>query len=102
MKDFHDLKNLIPGMLKKYQLSRQAQAATVCKRFRELAPGMIGEESLANVRPKFFRGHTLTVAVPSSLWAQKVYVRRHDLIMRLNMDLEADTVHEIRTVVEPF
>jgi hypothetical protein len=104
MSDFTRFQDLIPRALKKYKMSREARAAQVCQRFRELAPDMIGKEALEHVRPRFFKGGTLYIGVPDSVWAQKVYVHRHDLLMKLNLDMEATTgkacVDDLRTLVE--
>lgn len=100
MNDFIQLKNLIPKAIAKYKMTREARAAHVCERFRRLAPDLIGEDVLNHVRPKFFKGHTLYLSVPNSGWAQRVYIHRHDLIMRLNLDAENEDVHEVRAYVE--
>ena len=100
MGDFTHFSDLIPRAIAKYKMTRQARAARICARFRDLAPGMIGAETLDYVRPKFFKGGPLYLAVPDSVWAQRVYVHRHDLIMKLNLDLEKEWVDDIRTVVE--
>lgn len=100
MNQFIDLAKLLPRAINKYQVQRQTRAAHICKRFRDLSPDLIGKDSLEHIRPKFFKGNTLYVSVPNSLWAQRVYVHRHDLIMKLNLDLDKDYVHEIRTLVE--
>ena len=100
MSDFVPLKNLIPKAIANYRLTRQARAALICQHFRELAPRVIGEDAKEEIRPKYFKGGTLYIAVPNSTWAQRVYVHRHDIIMKLNLCLEKESVREIRTVVE--
>lgn len=100
MNSFVHFKELIPKALAHYKMTRQARAALICARFRDFCDEMISPDADAMIRPKYFKGHTLTIAVPSSLWAQRVYVHRHELLMKLNLDLEKDWVHDIRTVVE--
>lgn len=99
MNDFQSIKKLLPRALANYKLTRQARAALICQHFRELAPKIMGEDA-KSVRPKYFKGGTLYVAVPSSAFAQRVYVHRHDIIMKLNLCMEKEAVHEIRTLVE--
>ena len=99
MSDFLDFKKFLPKALEKYKVTREARAALICNRFREIAPGIIGGDS-KEIHPKFFKGHTLYIAVPNSIWAQRVYVHRHDLIMKLNLEAGNEEVHDIRTVVE--
>lgn len=99
MSDFIDFKKFLPKALEKYKVTREARAALICNRFREIAPGIIGGDS-GDVKPKFFKGHVLYIAVPSSIWAQRVYVHRHDIIMKLNLEAGSEVVHDIRTVVE--
>lgn len=100
MNDFIDLKSLLPRALEKYKLARQAQAATVCERFREIAPSIVGEDCLNEIKAKYFKGHVLYIGVPSSVWAQRVYVHRHDILMKLNLDNGKELVHDIQTLVE--
>lgn len=120
MSDFFDFKKLVPVALEKYMLSREARAGRVCARFRILAEELIplgngnfdnatiSEATLKDlkkevgeiVKPKYFKGGTLYVSVPSSIWAQRVFVHRHQLITRLNEELGDSEVKEIRTVVE--
>lgn len=100
MNDFIHFSELIPRALNKYKVTRQARAAKICQRFRDLAPSVIGDEAPIYIKPKFFKGNTLYISVPDSVWAQRIYVHRHDLIMKLNLDMDKDWVHDIRTVVE--
>ena len=100
MNDFLPWQNFIPKALAQYKLTREARASLVCARFRQLAPDLIGEEARAAVKPKFFKGGVLYVAVPSSIWAQRVYVHRHELLLKLNLHLDKPYVHDLRTVVE--
>lgn len=80
-------------------MNRQARAALICERFRKLAPEVMGKESTEHIKTKFFKRGVLYISVPNSLWAQHVYVRRHDLIMKLNLNLENDWVEDIRAHV---
>ena len=80
-------------------MARETRAALICERFRKLAPSVIGEDSLDHIKAKCFKGGILYISVPSSVWAQQVYIHRHDLIMKLNLNLEKSWVREIRTHV---
>ena len=60
----------------------------------------MGDDIPKTVHPKFIKAGVLTVAVPSSVWAQRIYVHRHDLLMKLNLHLGKDWVKDLRTVVE--
>ncbi len=97
---FIDFKKLLPGAIARYNVERETQAAHICERFREVAPSILGKEGSTLMRPKYFKRGTLTIAVPSSLWAQRLVIHRHDLIMKLNLSLEHEWVNEIRPVVE--
>ena len=99
MSDFTHFADLIPRAVAKYKMTREARAARICARFRDLAPGLIGADAPIYIKPKCFKGGTLYVSVPDSVWAQRVYVHRHDLIMKLNLDLEKEWVSDVRTVV---
>lgn len=100
MGEFTSFQKLLPKALKKYKMDREARASLVCNKFRELATSLIGEDGKASVYPKFFKGGSLYISVPSSAWAQKVIVARLALIENINQELGIDSVREIRTVVE--
>lgn len=100
MTDFMDFKKLLPKAIERYNMTRETRAAQICARFVKLAPSIIGEDAPEHIRPKYFKGKTLYVAVPNSMWAQRLYIHRHELIMKLNLNLEKAWVHEIRTIVE--
>lgn len=100
MKPFVQFQDFLPKVVAKYNASRQTQAALVCERFRQLAPGVVGKDALQHIGPKFFKHGTLYIRVPNSIWAQRVYVHRHELMIQLNLD-EGTKVKDIRTLVEP-
>ncbi len=98
--NFVNFKSLLPRAINRYNVERETRAAHICARFRDLAPGILGHEGGSLMRPKYFKGGTLYIAVPNSLWAQRLVIHRHDLIMKLNLSLENEWVSEIRPVVE--
>lgn len=100
MADFISFKDLLPKTLLRYQLDRQARAAWVCSRFRSVLPEVVGMEASRHARPKYFKGGVLYVSVSNSLWAQQVYVHRHELLAELNKQLDKPWVKDLRTVVE--
>ncbi len=101
MGDFTHFIDLIPKALARYKLSREARAALVCARFRDLLPGIVGgDASDSGVHPKYFKNGFLVVAVPTSIWAQRIYVHRHELLHRLNLHLGKEWVKDLRAVVE--
>ena len=101
MSDFTHFVDLIPKALARYKLTREARAALVCARFRDLLPGIVGTDALPDgVRPKYFKNGFLVVAVPDSIWAQRIYVHRHELLHRINLHLDKEWVKDLRAVVE--
>lgn len=101
MGDFIHFSEFIPKALARYKLNREARAALVCARFRDLLSGIVGEDAAKEgVKPKYFKNGILVVTVPSSIWAQQVYVHRHELLHRLNLYLEKEWVKDLRTIVE--
>ena len=96
---FQDLKSLLPKAMAKYNMTREARAAQVCSAFRELLPRIVGEEAGEKVSPKFFRNGILYVSVPSSGWAQRVIIHRHELLTALRVRAEEVNVKDIRTQV---
>ncbi len=100
MNEFIHFSSFIPNALKKYKMTREARAGLICARFKTLLPSVVGKDLPETVHPKFFKAGVLYVAVPNSMWAQRVYVHRHDLLMKLNLHLEKEWVTDLRTVVE--
>ncbi len=101
MNDFFAFSDLVPKALAKYKIEREARAALVCQRFRTLMPSILGKDAPTAVKPKFVKGKTLYIGVPSSVWAQRIYVHRHELLMQLNLNMaENSGVDDLRTVVE--
>jgi len=100
MNDFIHFSDFIPQALKKYRLTREARAGLVCARFRTILPTIVGEDAKKEVHPKFLKAGVLYVAVPNSVWAQRVYVHRHELLLKLNMHLGKEWVKDLRTIVE--
>lgn len=101
MNDFFSFAELVPKALAKYKIEREARAALVCQRFRTLMPSILGPEAGSVVKPKFVKGKVLYVGVPSSVWAQRVYVHRHELLLQLNLNMaEHSGVDDLRTVLE--
>lgn len=101
MNDFFSFSELLPKALAKYKLARQARATLVCKRFSDLMPGILGADAKGIVKPKFLKRGTLYVAVPNSIWAQHVYVHRHELLVQLHLNLnETGSVKDLRTVLD--
>ncbi len=101
MNDFLSFTDLLPKAIARYQMDRQTRAALVCKKFRDLVPSIVGEDASHVVEPKCVKNGVLFVRVPSSIWAQRVYVHRHELLLklRLQMNDRAD-ISDLRTVVE--
>ncbi|MFA6024001.1 MAG: DciA family protein [Candidatus Gracilibacteria bacterium] len=100
MNDFVHFSQFVPNALKKYKLTREARAGLVCARFRTILPTIVGDDLPEAVHPKFLKAGILFVAVPSSIWAQRVFVHRHELLLKLNLHLGKDWVKDLRTVVE--
>jgi len=100
MNGFIDFKKLMPKAIERYQMTRETRAAHVCSRFREIAPEIIGNDVRGELRTKYFKNGTLYVSVPNSIWAQRVYVHRHDLIMKINLGMKKEYLNDIRAVVE--
>lgn len=100
MGDFIHFKDLIPKAIAHYKMDREARAAMICARFRTAMPNIVGADAVGNVNPKFFKNGTLVLTVPNSVWAQRVYVNRHELLVQLNLHLDKPWVEDIRAYVE--
>ncbi len=98
MSDFVDFKSLIPRALEKFRLGREARASLVCERFRLIAPVIVGQGCEELIHPKFVKNGVLYISVPSSIWAQKVFVKRHMLMEELNR--EKEIVKDLKVQVE--
>ena len=100
MDEFVWSKDLIPKALAHYQVDRQARAALVCTRFRNIVTEIVGKDAEGIVKPKYVKSGVLYVAVPNSIWAQRVYVHRHELLTHINLASQKPLVEDLRTYVE--
>lgn len=100
MNEFVHFSSFIPSALKKYKMTREARASLICARFRTIAPSIVGDDAPKEVHPKFVKAGVLYIGVPNSLWAQRITVHRHELLLKLNMNLGKDWVKDLRTLVE--
>jgi hypothetical protein len=101
MSDFLSFTELLPRAIARYHLQRETRAALVCKKFRDLLPSIVGADAAEVVHPKYLKNGVLVVGVPTSVWAQRVYVHRHELLTKLRIQMnDADGVSDLRTVLE--
>jgi hypothetical protein len=100
MTDFIDFHKLLPKAIQRFNMNRETRAAKACERFRKLIPELIGDDAHKHIAPKFVKGHILYIRVPSSVWAQRVFIHRHKLLEQINAEFDKPWVHDLRTVVE--
>lgn len=84
MADFIHFSELLPKAIQRYKMGRETRAALVCERFRGCAKELLGESAGQKIQPRHYKHHVLTIAVPDSIWAQKLYNLRHDFLELLN------------------
>ncbi len=97
MSDFFDFRTLLPKAVARYNMNRETQAAQVCERFRRLSPAILTEPIAAE--PKFFKNGTLYISVKTSIDAQRVFTKRHDLMEALNKDFDKHVVKDLRSLI---
>jgi predicted nucleic acid-binding Zn ribbon protein len=96
---FTPFQKILPFALNKMGMAREARAALVCEKYRQLAPTAVHKEALIHTVPKFFRTKVLTIGVANPAWAAHVASRKNELMAALNNALGENYVTEIKTRV---
>lgn len=83
---FTRLQNIIPSAAIKLGVRREIEAAIVCEKYRACAAEIIHPKALNHTAPKFYKNHTLTIAVENPAWAQVVLSHKQKLVAHINGD----------------
>jgi len=97
MNDFLDFRKLLPQAIARYNMERQTRASQVCARFRKIAPHLLKETT--GVEPRFYKNKKLYVRVKNSIDAQRVFVKRHELLEELNEGFPRPIVSDVRALI---
>lgn len=96
---FTPFQKILPKAIAKLGLTREARAALVCEKYRQLAPGIIHAQALDHTRPQFLRGKALTVAITNPAWTSRLVTCKKELIEALNKSLGQELITDIKTKV---
>lgn len=96
---FTPIQKIIPAAAVRLGIKRQIDAASICEKYRKLAPRLVHTNALHHTFPKFYRGKTLTIGVTDSAWAQVVSEKSAGLIRDINKELGTRCVNGLKTQV---
>ena len=97
---FTHISNLLPRAMVKKGIKRQAEAAHVCEKFRQIAPELLPPEVYEHVRVQSFKNKVLTIAVKHPVYAAEINNYKHRLTKSINDALGKQHIASIRTVLE--
>lgn len=83
---FTPLQALLNKTAARYGIIKEFKAVQVCAAFESLLPDLFPQSQKAkeHIRAKFYKDHILTIAVPSSTWANEILTRKPQILERLN------------------
>lgn len=96
---FTPIQKILPKAAAALGVKREIEAAVVCEKYRRLAPKLLHPEILSHTTPKFYKGRTLTIAVENPAWAERVILRKEDLIKEMNGALGKKYIEKLKTQV---
>ena len=107
---FVPFQNLIPKAAANYGIAKEQKAIQICREFEKILPGLFenvqAQDIVANIRAKFYKGNTLFVSVPSSIWASEVMMRKHKILEDLSKKFRGrfgrPLVKDLKTLSRPF
>lgn len=106
---FTPFQNLIPRAAANYGIAKELKAIQICREFEKILPDLFEnskEEAAANIRAKFYKGNTLFVSVPSSIWASEVMMRKHKILETMSQKFRGrfgrPLVKELKTLSSRF
>ncbi len=99
MKNLSNIKELVTKIANRRGISREASAAFVCHKYRDLAPKVVCNNILDHSFPKHFKDSILTIAVENSAWAQEIHMCKINLLAALNKELSPHKIKEIRVLI---
>lgn len=80
-------------------MSQAAQAAYVCKNFRELLPKIFPQEAKHYIDAKYFKNNTLTLHAADGAWAKVVLDRKKDIIKAMNEKMGSEIIRDLKAKV---
>lgn len=96
---FTPIQKILPKTISRLGLTREAQAALICEKYRKLAPQLVHANVLRHTFPKYYRGKILTIGVANSAWAAAVLSQKKDLVELINKELGKKMVADLKTRV---
>ncbi len=71
---------------------------TVFYIFKKVVKNEYGKKGEENLRPDFYKSGKLFIKTRSSNWASEAWVNRQDIIKKMNQELSAEEVKEIKII----
>ena len=82
-------------------LSARLEPATPLAAVQRVWPAVVGELIAAEAQPTAERAGVVTVSCRSAVWAQELDLMALELVDRLNAELGADAVRQLRVTARP-
>lgn len=83
---FTPFQHLLNKTAAHYGIIKEFKAVQVCAAFESLLPDLfpLAPKAKDHIRAKFYKGHVLTIGVPSSTWANEILTRKPQILEKLN------------------
>jgi predicted nucleic acid-binding Zn ribbon protein len=78
------LKSLTPFVANRLNARKQMNQNEMCLLWSNLVISLFGKSSVEKFKPLYFRGKTLFVQCPNSLWANELQMRQSELLAKIN------------------
>lgn len=104
---FTPFQDVLPKTAARHGIAKEFQAIKICRAFEAIIPDFFPNtpEALSQLRAKFYKAQTLTIAVPSSAWANEIMIRKHKILEELNTRLPQKSgkpmLKDIKTQISP-
>ena len=96
---FKQLKDLLPKTINKQGYSKQFEAIGVLNEYKKWCIETFGEDGLKQLRPRYYKNHTLYVDANSAIWAQQLSMRQNDCTIYINKNVAKSLVKKISTTI---
>ncbi|MBI5754564.1 DUF721 domain-containing protein [Candidatus Peregrinibacteria bacterium] len=99
---FQPFQKFLPRAATRYGISKEMEAAKICRDFRKLTPEIFKGRPQAEdyIQPASYKNKTLTLNVLSPAWAQEVVMRRPKIIEEMNKKAGREIIKNLRTQLQ--
>jgi len=114
---FTPFQNLLPRAAANYGIAKELKAIQVCREFEKMLPELFKDfldkqkspeasEAVSSLRAKFYKKNILYIAVPSSVWASEIMMRKHRILEAMSQKFRGrfgrPLVKDLKTITSSF